>query len=225
MITIGVWFTYSALSFDLVSTDPIPTAVDMNVVYIGFIFSKKIESVGSYSINDEQFGRLSITGNEIRFYPNAVLNNNKDYLLKLQKIKGANGRVINEISYKFKPRYVKFSEQSSAQKAAGIKQSNSNEPDDSFFSLYFPIYTDDFSIDSRNYQTGNTPTVTITLLKETYNYDTHSRYQYPPEEAEKQRTKALDYIKSKGGKPNNYNIVWSNDYLNSKYMPQTFIED
>lgn len=45
MITIGVWFTYSALSFDLVSTDPIPTAVDMNVVYIGFIFSKKLSQL------------------------------------------------------------------------------------------------------------------------------------------------------------------------------------
>lgn len=218
--TLGIvaFILYSTLVFRVTGTSPDPEKFPTIAPYIDIYFSKPVDAVTSYTLNKENNGTISISENKIRYSPSSIYDSDETYNLSLKGIRSKSGDVI-DYTYTFTAVYMNFSDIPEDIRKASIEKSSSGQIDDPFFNNYFPMQTPDFQIEySRNGATGaDKKSLYITFLREVYNYDTETKYTLPDNEAEALRTKVIEYIKKRGGTPDEYNIYFANEYLNGKY--------
>ena len=141
-----------------------------------------------------------------------------NYTLVLSGVHSKSGDKL-DYTYSFTAKYMNFSDVPEDIQKASIEKSSSGQIDDPFFNNYFPMQTSDFVIEHPFNETDMDAkkVLYVTFLKEVMNYDTGTKNTLPDNEAEALRTKVLQYIKEKGGTPENYMIMYENEYLTGKY--------
>lgn len=208
---------YHLLVFRVTKTTPNPLEFPTITPHIDIYFSKDVKSIGDFIFNGEKdAGKIDINGNRIRFTFSNSYNDGYEYKLVLTDIKSSSGDNM-DYTYAFTAKYMRYSDVPDDIQKASIEKSSSGQVDDPFFNNYFPMQTSDFQIEHPRNQDNQREVLVVTFLKEVFNYDTNTRVTVSDEEAEELRKKTLDYIRSRGGTPEKYNISYDNAYLEAKY--------
>lgn len=214
------WFTYDSLFLRVAASTPKSQAVPNTAQYIKLHFNDRITSIGGITFGDTK-ARYDIDGTTITVYrPGDILETDKSYRITLRDIQTQRKKAPAELVFSFRAKYIPFSDQPEEIQNTSTGASDSGQVNDPFFLLPNPIgATEDlpFYITTYAGQHVESPYVEVTFLSEVRDFDTGKRQQVSHEEAEQLYSQALDYIRSRGGTPEKYDIRFSNDYLNDKY--------
>lgn len=217
LLAVGL-LVYNTLVFRVTRTTPDPAEFPTVAPYVDIYFSKPVDIVESYALNDEVTGSISLHENRVRYTPASIYEDGSQYSLQLSGVRSKSGDKM-DYTYDFTAVYMNFSAIPEEIQRASIEKSSSGQIDDPFFNNYFPMQTADFQIEhpfDKN-STDNKKILYVTFMREVMNYDTGVRYTLPDEEAEALRTKTIEYIEKHGGKPNDYTTTYANEYLQNKY--------
>lgn len=222
LITVGL-LLYNVLIFRVSGTSPALSEVPSSSRLMKLTFTQPVRSIegveiGGKAITDED---ISVDGNTVSIdIPSTSLE--KDTLTSVRFSKATSawfGLTVNDFVRQFTPRYIPFNKLSKEQQAAAVNASNSGQSNDPFLNNSFPIITDDFTIQASKGYTSDVVFVSVTFSKDIPDYDTSNQPAGMTEaEAETLRSAALDTIRKYKGKPENYAISYSNEYLNEKYF-------
>ena len=215
------FIAFDILSFRLKSTTPDRLAVATITPYVEFTFSQPIDSVREVTlVTGDSTVELErdINDKTIKTKFEGTLVENAVYNLTLKDVRSKwfDG-VIPEVTYTFVPTYRDFNTIPEEQRQELNRPSNSGQINDPFLNNQFPLATDEFYVDVNRYEGEQKLNVEVVILAEVYSPDTGTQAQVSDEKAEELHTKALEFIKKHGGKPENYIISYSNAYLNKKY--------
>lgn len=215
-LTIG-WLTLDGLMLRLTATNPTSDKVSTVAPFIDFYFNHNIEKIDSAKLDNNKID-TKITNNQIRIMLPKDLSSQSEHAITIQGVKSS-FRSIGSVTFKFTPKYIEYKELPEDTRKYLTNESNSGQIDDPFLDNAFPItpVTEDFTIDFTTNNYTNRAEITVSFLAEAPNDETGETPQLSNEEAERMRTRLLDYIKSQQGKPENYDITYSNLYLNKKY--------
>lgn len=217
LVTLLGFVLYDKLVFRVLKTSPQADVFPTSAPYIDIYLSKPVTSVESYTLNDTTGnGTFKFEDKRLRFEYNDSFQKGKTYTFALRGITSKSGDKIN-FTYTFNPEYIEFNKLPEDIKQASIEKSSSGQIDDPFFNNQFPIHGSGFNIDRSSESGTSEKILLVTFLIEVYDYDTNTQTKLSDQEAEAMRTKVFDYIKSLDGKPDEYEIHYSNQYLEEKY--------
>lgn len=206
---------YDALVLRVTGITPAPSQVATVTPFMDINFNHEIKSVSKVSLNEKEI-QTSIERKKIRI-PLGDLRKDVEYTLTLNGIASNSGKVIQDYRFSFTPKYIPFNQLDDTVQKELIDSSDSGQLDDVFLNNRFPILEGDFIIEAEPNQRLNNVIVTVTFLQEVAIGTNSDAPQVSNEEAEKLRLEAFEIIKSRGGKPEQYIVFYSNDYLNEKY--------
>jgi len=209
---------YSIFIFRVTKTTPEAKNFPTTAPYIDIYFSKSVSKSGNMTLNGVSGqGTIQVLDKKIRITPKEEYQEDVVYTLVLKGITSTSGDTIN-YTYVFTPKYMDFADLPEEIQKANIEQSSSGQNNDPFFNNYFPMIDQDNSFEIELVSVENSG-LYVTFYDEVFNYDTNQQTQLPNDQAEALRLKVLDYIRSRGGKPENYRIEYANMYLDQKYNP------
>jgi hypothetical protein len=218
VILAALLLAYNFLVFRVTKTNPAPNTFPSFVTYVDFYVSQPVAQVGKVQLNgNNASGNIVYNGKWLRYtHPSKFLENIESTLV-IQGVRSQSGNNL-DITYTFTPRYMDFVDVPKDLQKASLDKASSGQNNDPFFNNYFPMIDKDnvFEIELVSVENSG---LYVTFYDEVFDYDTNQQTQLPNDQAEALRLKVLDYIRSRGGKPENYRIEYANRYLDQKYNP------
>lgn len=211
---------YSMFPFRLKSISPPLNSVATSSISLDFTFSQPIESVGEVLIDGAVVHNTVIDKSTVKIsLLETELVKNIGYDIELNNIKSQwFESSIEELEFTFTPQYIDFNQLSVDEQKRQIQHSNSGQINDPFLNNVFPIITKDYQIEVVNTGDGETFYIDVTFLVEVPDYDKGGvSKQISNDLAEKYRNEVIDVIRKNKGTPEDYVIIYSNNYLNDKY--------
>lgn len=224
---VGVFL--NSLVFRQTSFDTDTSRVPTSAIYIRCYFSQPLKSVGSVTIGGKDIENYTIENNAIVIPLKGIgaKDDNKKDLIIRDILSATSGSRIDEFSNHLRFAYVDYKDLSHQQQKDQVNKSSSGEINDPFlYSNVFPIIDSDYvyRIDIAS-TADEVINLSVTFLDEVPNYDNGgTSTQLPDDVAEKYRTEVIKKIKSRGGSPEKYIIIYSNNYLNTKYLDSKYID-
>ena len=207
--------------FRVLSTSPDINRLPTSTTFIDVSLSQPVESIEVIQINDTVINKedIKISGFTIRINVDEEFKEGEKYKLSVSGIESKWFNFMKTSYIKdFTPTIVDFSRLSKEQQKILTDKSNSNQSNDPFLNNKFPIARDNFTIEASKGDSTTQVFLHITLTKDIPDYDvSETPAPVTNSDAEKIRNEAFKLIESLGGKPNNYYITYSNQYLTDKY--------
>lgn len=224
LLIIGCIFivVYNFILFRVFSTSPSMSDVPTSAAVISVTFTQPVKAVEGVELAGKSVYKDDVTvdGRTVSVkVPSGTLQEKVFTSLRFSKVSSQwFNLVLKDMVFRFKPKYVKFSDLSEDQRKASVDASNSGQSDDPFLTNEFPIRTDDYSIEASKGYSSSQIFVKITFSKDVPDYDVSDEAEgLSDSEAERLRADAFDTIKKHKGSPDEYAFVYSNQYLNDKY--------
>lgn len=222
VIAVGIasWFTYDFLFLRVISTTPQKNAVATTTPYIRFEFNRDIASIGKTTISG-QATASHIEGKSIKIdIPENTLVAGDPYSISLHDISSKDGKKITSYNFDFVAKYIDINKQPEEIQKALVSKSNSGQVDsDPFLLLPFPMGTTEdlpFYLSATIDASYTRPLIEVTFIDEIKPYGSATKPQVSNARADELYAQVIQYIKDKGGTPKNYDLYFSNDYLNLK---------
>lgn len=215
---------YDKLYFRLKDTTPSLDKVATSSVEIRYHFSQPIKSIGEVVINGETIYTATITDSTITVPLETRLEEDTEYTIELKSIKSnwLNNQ-IDSLKRTFIPRYVNYDDLSEEEKRMQVSASNSGQVDDLFISKnVFPIFNDRWQIDATTVEDSRSIVLNVTFFAEVPDYDNGGVVtQIPDELADQYEKEVHNEIKKRGGKVEDYTIIYENKHLREEHEGHT----
>jgi len=210
LILFGGYTLWRSTTFHVVNTNPSLSSVPSVIPYIDINFNKKLSSGGlSVSADPNIVKSYSVKDKTIRVNL-MVMTANESYKLTVNTVKSTDGKIFNRV-FTFKARNIEFSKLPESQQQAIVNSQDPNDPSlvtNNPLLAHLPYGDIGYNITSLITTQSNKPKIIIKISVILAGVDYKLSPQALQQTIDQREQAAIDYIKSLGLNPSNYDIQY-----------------